>query len=99
MSTLLNFSASHVLSKIKLEAIKDLTPFRLDSQKLMLLEAQKEYKKVLHMKHAELFDYICSQRDPIRLRALLRAKDNDLSSVCVYEYFQLKETIFWKTIT
>ena len=45
----------------------------------MIFEAQKEYKKLLHMKHAELFDYICSQLNSIHHRALLRAKDNDLS--------------------
>jgi len=42
----------------------------------MLVEAQKDYKRLLHLKHA---DYICSQLDPIHQRALLRAKDNDLS--------------------
>ena len=31
-----------------------------------------------HLKHADLFDYICSQLDPIHQRTLLRAKDNDL---------------------
>ena len=30
----------------------------------------------LYMKHAKLFDYICSQLDSIHHRALLRAKDN-----------------------
>ena len=35
-------------------------PFELDSHELMLFEAQKEYKRLLHIKRAELFDYICS---------------------------------------
>ena len=46
---------------------------------LMLFEARREYKKLMHLKHVELFDNICSQLDSIHQRALLRAKDNDLS--------------------
>ena len=76
-----------IKTAIIVQAIEDLIPFELDSHKLMLFEAQKECKKLLHMKHAELFDYIC---DPIHHCALLRAKDNDYQ--CGYQYFQLNKT-------
>ena len=79
VSASLNFSASQCSTQVIVKAIKDLIPFELDSHELMLFEAQKEYKRLQHLKHADLFDYICSQLDPIHQRALLRAKDNDLS--------------------
>ena len=65
VSASLNFSASDCSTQVIVKAIKDLIPFELYSHKLMLFEAQKENKKLLHMKHAELFDYNCSQLDPI----------------------------------
>jgi len=79
VSASLHFSASQCSTQVIVKAIRNMIPFELDSHELMLFEAQKEYKRLLHMKHNDLFDCMCSQLDPIHHRALLRAKDNDLS--------------------
>ena len=81
MSTSLNFSASQHATQVIVTAIKGVGTFELDSHELMLFEARKEYTRLLHVKHTDLFDHTCSQVavDPIHHHALLRAKDNDLS--------------------
>ena len=76
--------------KAVINAHNNLIPFELDSHELMLFEAQKEYKRLLHMKHAELFDYIYSRLDPIHHQALLRQRI--MTYQCGYQYLRLKET-------
>ena len=53
-------------------AIKSVGIFELDSHELMLFEARKEYTRLLHVKHTDLFDHICSKVNPIHHHALLR---------------------------
>ena len=77
VSASLNFSASERSTQVIVKAVKDLS--LTCSHELMIFEAQKEYKMLLHMKHAELFDYIYSKLYPVYHHTLLRAKDNDLS--------------------
>ena len=79
VSASLNFSASQCATQVIVKAITDVNIFELDSHELMLFEARKEYQRLLCIKHTDLFDHICSQLDSIHHRALLRAKDNDLS--------------------
>ena len=79
VSSPLNFSASQHATQVIVTAIKGAGTFELDSHEFMLFEAREEYTRLLHVKHTDLFDHICSQMDPIHYRALLRAKDNDLS--------------------
>ena len=50
----LNFSASQCSTQVIVRAISDSIPFELDSHELMLFEAWREYKKLMHLKHAEL---------------------------------------------
>ena len=78
-SALFNFSVSQRATQVIVNAIIGVNTFELDSHELMLFDARKERTRLLDVEHTNLFNHICSQLDPIHHRALLRAKDNDLS--------------------